>query len=97
METNNKRKQFQRLRVRGLDTTQPKARFRGGFSLFLSDLCIKEKVRRNPIEITVDYGGPEEIRTLDPHNANVMRSQLRYRPVCILKCRIPIIIQKYEK
>ena len=25
-------------------------------------------------------GGPEEIRTLDPHNANVMRSQLRYRP-----------------
>lgn len=26
------------------------------------------------------FGGPEEIRTLDPHNANVMRSQLRYRP-----------------
>lgn len=28
-------------------------------------------------------GGPEEIRTLDPHNANVMRSQLRYRPMCL--------------
>ena len=25
-------------------------------------------------------GGPEEIRTPDPYNANVMRSQLRYRP-----------------
>ena len=27
------------------------------------------------------YGGPEEIRTPDPYNANVMRSQLRYGPV----------------
>ena len=26
-------------------------------------------------------GGPEEIRTPDPYNANVMRSQLRYRPM----------------
>ena len=26
-------------------------------------------------------GGPEEIRTPDPYNANVMRSQLRYRPI----------------
>lgn len=26
-------------------------------------------------------GGPEEIRTLDPYNANVVRSQLRYRPI----------------
>ena len=26
-------------------------------------------------------GGPEEIRTPDPYNANVMRSQLRYGPV----------------
>ena len=32
-------------------------------------------------------GGPEEIRTPDPYNANVMRSQLRYRPMgygCII-------------
>ena len=28
-------------------------------------------------------GGPEEIRTPDPYNANVMRSQLRYRPIRI--------------
>ena len=26
-------------------------------------------------------GGLEEIRTPDPHNANVVRSQLRYRPI----------------
>ena len=26
-------------------------------------------------------GGPDRIRTDDPYNANVMRSQLRYRPV----------------
>lgn len=26
-------------------------------------------------------GGPDRIRTDDPHNANVMRSQLRYRPI----------------
>lgn len=25
--------------------------------------------------------GPDRIRTDDPHNANVMRSQLRYRPI----------------
>ena len=27
-------------------------------------------------------GGPDRIRTDDPHNANVVRSQLRYRPEC---------------
>ena len=27
------------------------------------------------------HGGLEGIRTLDPHNANVVRSQLRYKPV----------------
>ena len=26
-------------------------------------------------------GGPDRIRTDDPHNANVMRSQLRYWPI----------------
>ena len=26
-------------------------------------------------------GGLEGIRTLDPHNANVVRSQLRYKPI----------------
>ena len=32
-------------------------------------------------KLRVFFGGPEEIRTLDPYNANVMRSQLRYRPI----------------
>ena len=27
------------------------------------------------------FGGPDRIRTDDPHNANVMRSQLHYRPI----------------
>ena len=27
------------------------------------------------------FGGPDRIRTDDPYNANVMRSQLRYRPI----------------
>ena len=27
-------------------------------------------------------GGPDRIRTDDPYNANVVRSQLRYRPKC---------------
>lgn len=31
----------------------------------------------------VFFGGLEEIRTPDPHNANVVRSQLRYKPVFI--------------
>ncbi len=30
------------------------------------------------------YGGLEGIRTLDPHNANVVRSQLRYKPMTVL-------------
>ena len=29
----------------------------------------------------VFFGGPDRIRTDDPYNANVMRSQLRYRPI----------------
>ena len=35
-------------------------------------------------------GGLEGIRTLDPHNANVVRSQLRYKPInyyCIIWLR----------
>ena len=31
-------------------------------------------------KLVSSYGGPDRIRTDDPHNANVMRSQLRYRP-----------------
>ena len=31
------------------------------------------------------YGGLEGIRTLDPYNANVVRSQLRYEPVLAVR------------
>ncbi len=33
------------------------------------------------------FYGPDRIRTDDPHNANVVRSQLRYKPVYeIVRC-----------
>ena len=33
------------------------------------------------------FSGPDRIRTDDPHNANVVRSQLRYKPVYeIVRC-----------
>ena len=37
----------------------------------------KEHAKRRALS----FGGPEEIRTPDPYNANVMRSQLRYGPM----------------
>ncbi len=36
------------------------------------------------------FGGLEEIRTPDPHNANVVRSQLRYEPILQALCPAPI-------
>ena len=42
-------------------------------------------ILQNQVFFKIIYGGPEEIRTLDPHNANVMRSQLRYRPIRAIK------------
>ena len=43
------------------------------------------EMRKNCTLVVVDksavfYGGPDRIRTDDPHNANVVRSQLRYKP-----------------
>ncbi len=40
----------------------------------------KKESRRSIICGGFPFGGPDRIRTDDPHNANVMRSQLRYRP-----------------
>ena len=45
-----------------------------------SHLPGKEKKRHTRMDVSL-FGGPEEIRTPDPYNANVMRSQLRYGPV----------------
>ena len=44
----------------------------------------REENKRNDsllADAVVSFGGLEGIRTLDPHNANVVRSQLRYKPV----------------
>ena len=60
--------------------------------LILRELRVKislvkkfKKRKKNPVNITFtgsNSGGLEGIRTLDPHNANVVRSQLRYKPMC---------------
>ena len=38
-------------------------------------------VARRILQCASFPGGLEGIRTLDPHNANVVRSQLRYKPI----------------
>ena len=35
-----------------------------------------------PIHVADRNGGAEEVRTPDPHVANVVLSQLSYRPIC---------------
>ena len=47
--------------------------------LSFSGLCQKKPPRT--IQSPRRHGGPDRIRTDDPHNANVVRSQLRYKPV----------------
>ena len=43
----------------------------------------KEKAGKHDV-YRLYSGGPEEIRTPDPYNANVMRSQLRYGPMRLI-------------
>lgn len=43
-------------------------------------IVVKRKITAKLAVIFLKNGGPDRIRTDDPHNANVMRSQLRYRP-----------------
>ena len=40
----------------------------------------KEEIPKSLVALRDFLGGLEEIRTPDPHNANVVRSQLRYKP-----------------
>ena len=42
---------------------------------------ISRKITAKLAVIFLKNGGPDRIRTDDPHNANVVRSQLRYRPI----------------
>ena len=44
-------------------------------------LCTNTYKMPQPKWVGAFYGGLEEIRTPDPHNANVVRSQLRYKPI----------------
>lgn len=42
---------------------------------------IKKETRIYGSLLLMKYYGPDEIRTHDPYNANVVRSQLRYKPM----------------
>ncbi len=49
-------------------------------------------------QLRFSFGGLEGIRTLDPHNANVVRSQLRYKPVNYqLIIALPISVVKTKE
>ena len=43
--------------------------------------CGQTRNRRGINHGDFHFGGPDRIRTDDPYNANVVRSQLRYRPL----------------
>lgn len=43
------------------------------------------------------FGGLEEIRTPDPHNANVVRSQLRYKPLFTYRNIIALLRAKVKQ
>ena len=50
-------------------------------------IVVKRKITAKLAVIFLKNGGPDRIRTDDPHNANVVRSQLRYKPVYeIVRC-----------
>lgn len=50
-------------------------------------IMVKRKITAKLAVIFLKNGGPDRIRTDDPHNANVVRSQLRYKPVYeIVRC-----------
>ena len=40
-----------------------------------------DRRKKDTLSRVFRFGGLEGIRTLDPHNANVVRSQLRYKPM----------------
>ena len=51
--------------------------------IYSNFLCVNTVTNKKyRLAAVLFIGGLEEIRTPDPHNANVVRSQLRYKPVC---------------
>ena len=68
----------QRMRTeRGLIRKIGQKRLSCGPTIFAKKL----QKSREAYNFTAFSGGPDRIRTDDPHNANVVRSQLRYRPI----------------
>ncbi len=65
----------------GLVEPSPAALVRAAFDCS-NLLCVNAiPIKKPPLWGGFLIGGLEEIRTPDPHNANVVRSQLRYEPV----------------
>lgn len=59
----------------------------GRFFPVCGKIVFKRKITADLAVIFLKNGGPDRIRTDDPHNANVVRSQLRYKPVYeIVRC-----------
>ena len=68
----------QRMRTeRGLIRKIGQKRLSCGPTIFAKKL----QKSRETHSFTAFHGGPDRIRTDDPYNANVVRSQLRYRPI----------------
>ena len=65
-----------------------------GTAMNLMRIFIYKKATVTQQKITVAYGGLEEIRTPDPHNANVVRSQLRYKPISFTGILYPFQVPK---
>ena len=52
----------------------------GRFFPVCGKIVFKRKITADLAVIFLKNGGPDRIRTDDPYNANVVRSQLSYRP-----------------
>ena len=49
--------------------------------LYFNETAPFDRLKKDTLPRVFLFGGLEGIRTLDPHNANVVRSQLRYKPM----------------
>ena len=52
-----------------------------GCCIYIFESPFGTSKKKHTQKVCFFFGGPEEIRTPDPYNANVMRSQLRYGPM----------------
>ena len=49
----------------------------------LTAVFLLQKIKKTLLRRNGFFRGPDRIRTDDPHNANVVRSQLRYKPITL--------------